>query len=63
MWDSSMKAPNPTSQGRKRVDADEWGKIPDIIKKANIIANQVDYHENFTNKFLKIYLKTLYFSC
>ena len=46
LWDPSIKP--LSSRGRKRANADEWTNIPDVIRNSNIVANNVDYHGNFT---------------
>ena len=46
MWDPSIKP--PSSRGRKRINADAWADIPEVIRNSNIAADHVDYHGNFT---------------
>src|ERR1700722_1753357 len=46
LWDPSIKP--PSSRGRKRANADAWDNVPDIIRNSNIVADQNDYHGNFT---------------
>lgn len=45
IWDPLIKPPG--NRGRKRNNADAWENIPDVIKNANLVPNQVDYHGNF----------------
>lgn len=46
IWDPSIKP--PSGRGRRRANADAWGELPDAIQHANIVADDVDYHGNFT---------------
>ena len=46
IWDPSIKP--PSGRGRKRTNADSWGELPDAIRRANIVADNIDYHGNFT---------------
>jgi len=45
IWDPAIKP--PSSRGRKRANADAWGHLPDSVRQANIVADNVDYHGNF----------------
>lgn len=44
-WDPAIKPPG--TRGRRRNNAEEWDDIPDVVKNANIVPDQVDYHGNF----------------
>jgi hypothetical protein len=46
IWDPSIKP--PSGRGRRRANADAWGELPDAIRHANIVADDIDYHGNFT---------------
>jgi hypothetical protein len=46
MWDPSIKP--PSVKGRRRANADAWAGLPDVIRHANIAADNVDYRGNFT---------------
>jgi DDE superfamily endonuclease len=46
IWDPSIKP--PTSKGRRRANASDWENLPESIRKCNIVADNVDYHGNFT---------------
>jgi len=45
IWDPAIKPPG--SRGRKRRNAEAWEDIPSVVKDANIIPDQTDYHGNF----------------
>ncbi len=62
IWDLTIKSLK--NQEQKRNNTEGWDNISEIIKDANIVFNQVDYHENFNaeifeNLFLILY-KTFY---
>ncbi|GES82306.1 hypothetical protein H257_11777 [Rhizophagus clarus] len=57
IWDPTIKPPG--NRGRKRNDAEEWSDIPDVIKGANIIPNQIDYHRNFNAEIFENLFTTL----
>ena len=57
IWDPTIKPPG--NRGRKRNNAEEWNDIPDIIKDANIVPNQVDYHGNFNAEIFEGLFSTL----
>ncbi|CAB5395250.1 unnamed protein product [Rhizophagus irregularis] len=58
IWDPTIKPPG--NWGRKRNNADEWDNIPDVVKDANIMPNQVDYHGNFNAEILKTFFQLFY---
>lgn len=57
IWDPTIKPPG--IRGRKRNNAEEWNDIPDVVKEANIVPNQVDYHGNFTAEIFEDLFSTL----
>jgi len=57
IWDPTIKPPG--NRGRKRNNAEEWNDIPDVIKDANIVPNQVDYHGNFNADIFEDLFSTL----
>ncbi|PKC60959.1 hypothetical protein RhiirA1_488761, partial [Rhizophagus irregularis] len=57
IWDPTIKPPG--NRGRKRNNADEWDNIPDVVKDANIMPNQVDYHGNFNAEIFEDLFSTL----
>ncbi|GBC18536.2 hypothetical protein H257_11777 [Rhizophagus irregularis DAOM 181602=DAOM 197198] len=57
IWDPTIKPPG--NWGRKRNNADEWDNIPDVVKDANIMPNQVDYHGNFNAEIFEDLFSTL----
>lgn len=57
IWDPTIKPPG--SRGRKRNNAEEWSDVPDVVKEANIVPNQVDYHGNFTAEIFEDLFSTL----
>jgi transposase len=46
IWDPSIRP--PSGRGRRRANADAWDDLPETIQRANIVANNFDYHGNFT---------------
>ena len=57
IWDPTIKP--PSNRGRKRNNAEEWNNVPDVVKEANIVPNQVDYHGNFTGEIFETLFETL----
>ncbi|CAB4493350.1 unnamed protein product [Rhizophagus irregularis] len=57
IWDPTIKPSG--NWGRKRNNADEWDNIPDVVKDANIMPNQVDYHGNFNAEIFEDLFSTL----
>ncbi|PKY48010.1 hypothetical protein RhiirA4_463452 [Rhizophagus irregularis] len=57
IWDPTIKP--PSNRGRKRNNAEEWNDVPDVVKEANIVPNQVDYHGNFTAEIFEDLFSTL----
>ncbi len=57
IWDLTIKL--PSNRGRKRNNAEEWNNISDVVKEANIVPNQVDYHGNFTAEIFEDLFSTL----
>ena len=57
IWDPKIKPPG--NRGRKRNNAEEWNDVPDVVKEANIVPNQVDYHGNFTAEIFEDLFSTL----
>ncbi|GES74567.1 hypothetical protein H257_11777 [Rhizophagus clarus] len=54
----------PSNRRRKRNNAEEWNDVPNVVKEANIVPNQVNYHGNFTAEIFEdlfsILCKTLH---
>ncbi|GBC22902.2 hypothetical protein H257_11777 [Rhizophagus irregularis DAOM 181602=DAOM 197198] len=57
IWDPTIKP--PSNRGRRRNNAEEWNDIPDVVKEANIVPNQIDYHGNFTAEIFENLFSTL----
>ena len=57
IWDPAIKP--PSNRGRKRNYAEEWNDIPDVVKDANIVPNQIDYHGNFNAEIFESLFSTL----
>ena len=57
IWDPTIKP--PSNRGRRRNNAEEWNDVPDVVKEANIVPNQVDYHGNFTAEIFEDLFSTL----
>jgi len=51
IWDLSIKP--PSLRERKRANADVWDNIPEVIQNSNIVADHIDYHENFIAEIFK----------
>ncbi|CAG8735941.1 4636_t:CDS:2 [Rhizophagus irregularis] len=57
IWDPTIKPPG--NRRRKRNNAEEWDDIPNVVKEANIVPNQVDYHGNFTAEIFEDLFSTI----
>ncbi|CAB4410029.1 unnamed protein product [Rhizophagus irregularis] len=57
IWDPRIKPPG--NRGRKRSNAEEWNDVPDVVKDANIVPNQMDYHGNFNAEIFEDLFSTL----
>ncbi|CAB4474390.1 unnamed protein product [Rhizophagus irregularis] len=57
IWDPRIKPPG--NQGRKRSNAEEWNNVPNVVKDANIVRNQMDYHGNFNAEIFEDLFSTL----
>ncbi|CAB5382432.1 unnamed protein product [Rhizophagus irregularis] len=57
IWDPRIKPPG--NRGRKRSNAEEWNDVPNVVKDANIVLNQMDYHGNFNAEIFEDLFSTL----
>ncbi|CAB4374236.1 unnamed protein product [Rhizophagus irregularis] len=57
IWDPRIKPPGNWRQ--KRSNAEKWNDVSDVIKDANIVLNQMDYHGNFNAEIFKDLFSTL----
>ncbi|CAG8709054.1 21085_t:CDS:2 [Rhizophagus irregularis] len=52
-------SPGHGNRGRKRSNAEEWNDVPNVVKDANIVPNQMDYHGNFNAEIFEDLFSTL----
>ena len=57
IWDPTIKPPG--ARERRRNNAEEWDNVPDAVKNANIVPDQVDYHGNFNAEVFEDLFMTL----